>query len=294
MPGALVLMHFTTTLLAAALGLVFGSFVTALTYRLPRGESIAHGRSRCPKCAQSLSICDLVPIFSWIVHGGRCRHCAASISIRYPVIEVLSLALFITSALTIRDPWQLVVAMMAIPPLLALAVIDFEYQKVPDSLVAVLVPVAVAWRWLHDQDLLGGLIVAMAAFIVLVLLGQLFRGANGRSGLGLGDVKLMAVAAMAYSPFVFLVFLPLPGLRVLGSDFGGATGPVRTGFLWSCNRPCLVGVSGRAVRRRLFLMHPIPGSKMLWRHPRDRRYRRLLVPGYSRVRRRWSCCSSYC
>lgn len=73
-----------------ALGLVLGSFVTMLSYRLPRGESIVWPRSRCALCKSALGVRDLVPLFSWIFHGGRCRHCGGAISIRYPAIEAVA------------------------------------------------------------------------------------------------------------------------------------------------------------------------------------------------------------
>lgn len=192
---------------AVFLGLVFGSFVTALTYRLPRGESIAHGRSRCPKCAHTLTAQDLVPIFSWLIGGGGCRYCRAPISPRYPVIETLSAVLFGATAAIVRDPVHAALSLAFIPPLLALGVIDFEHQRVPDVLVGALVPLSLGWRWFGDGQIGPGLVALALTLTVVVAVGLLFRGATGESGLGFGDAKLIALAALAFPPFVFFVFL---------------------------------------------------------------------------------------
>ena len=77
----------------AALGAIFGSGVTALSWRLPRGESWARGRSRCPACGHVLGPLELVPVLSWVASRGRCRFCRAHVSVRYPLIE-LSCALW--------------------------------------------------------------------------------------------------------------------------------------------------------------------------------------------------------
>src|SRR5262245_31808711 len=73
---------------ACLVGFVFGSAVTALSWRLPRGTSWARGRSCCPTCGHELGPQDLVPVLSWVLSHGRCRYCAARIGVRYPTIEL--------------------------------------------------------------------------------------------------------------------------------------------------------------------------------------------------------------
>ena len=113
---------------------IFGSGVTALSWRLPRGESWARGRSRCPKCEHVLGPLELVPVLSWMLTRGRCRFCAAPVSARYPLIE-LSCALWSLLA------WLHVgLVPMLIPVLLwgyvlvALIVIDYDFHLLPDAL----------------------------------------------------------------------------------------------------------------------------------------------------------------
>ena len=76
--------------LAGIVGAVVGSFLNVVILRLPRGESLVHPRSRCPSCGTQIAEYDNVPIVSWLVLRGRCRHCGAPISPRYPVVELLT------------------------------------------------------------------------------------------------------------------------------------------------------------------------------------------------------------
>ncbi|MSO72866.1 MAG: prepilin peptidase [Rhodospirillaceae bacterium] len=201
-----------------ALGLVFGSFVTALSYRLPRGESITRGRSRCPACGHVLTIPDLVPVLSWVVQGGACRHCRAKVSWRYPAIEAVTMALFIAAGLSVDDLTHLVLLLAMTPAMVALAVIDLEYQRLPNSLSILLAALALAWRWQGDGDILAGLTAAAAVGVVGVLLDVGFRKLAGRPGLGMGDTKPFALAGLALPLGAFLLFLTIAG--VLGVIYG--------------------------------------------------------------------------
>ena len=84
--------------IAPLFGLIIGSFLGALTYRLPRGKSVAQGRSQCPHCKTPLKAIDLVPVLSWLATGGKCRYCGAPISARYPLIELTTAVLFLGAA----------------------------------------------------------------------------------------------------------------------------------------------------------------------------------------------------
>ncbi len=196
---------------AVVLGPIFGSFVTALTYRLPRGESIAAGRSRCPACHHELTVPDLVPLVSWLAHRGRCRHCGTAISPRYPIIEASSLALFLGAALLIADPVRLALVFVFAPIGLALSVIDFEHQRLPDSLVALLVPFAIAWRWHSGEGLLSALIAAAVTFALLLAMDQIISWRTGENGIGGGDAKMIACAAFCLPVPLFLAFLIVTG-----------------------------------------------------------------------------------
>lgn len=204
----------------AALGLIFGSFITALSYRLPRGISIAKGRSACPACGTALTARDLIPVGSWLMHRGACRVCGTRISWRYPAIEAMMAALFVIAAVTIESPLRLALVLGATPVMVALAVIDIEHRRVPNVLVAILAAFAVALRYVSDGDYLTAVISAVIVFALAVGLDQVGRRLI-RQGLGMGDAKLMTIVALALAPVA--VATVLCGAGVLG---------VITGLFW--------------------------------------------------------------
>lgn len=201
---------------AAAVGLVMGSFVTALSYRQPRAQSVAHGRSKCPACGHILGVADLVPVASWVVQGGACRYCKAPISWRYPAIELVTMALFVGAAFTAADAMHLALLLAMTVVMIALAVVDLEQQRLPNAFLLALLLLSLAWRWFGDRDFLSGAAAAAAVFAVAVMLNAAFRSVTGRAGLGMGDAKLLAVATLALPLGPALLFLTASGVAGLG------------------------------------------------------------------------------
>lgn len=197
----------------AILGLIFGSFATALSYRLPRGISIAKGRSACPACGTSLGARDLLPIFSWLANRGTCRACGAKVSRRYPAIELTMGTLFVIAALVVDDVLRLTIILAATPIMVTLAVVDIEHQRLPNVLTFLLAVAALAFRYVTDGDFVVAAISAVVVFAAALALDRVGRRFL-RQGLGVGDAKLMAVAALA---------LPLPTL-LLALGGAGALG----------------------------------------------------------------------
>lgn len=189
-----------------------GSFLSALTWRLPRGDSVARGRSACPACGTALGVRDLVPVLSWVSARGRCRHCAAPVSPRYPVIEATTAALFMLTAA--RAPsLEAAVALAALGAVLvALAVVDLEHGLLLNTLNLAAVPPALAVRWLDDGAVVPALIGAAMAGAVAWGLKAGFQAATGRDGLGWGDVKFLAVAGLLLHPWQWPVYLVMAGL----------------------------------------------------------------------------------
>lgn len=227
----------------AAFGLIFGSFVTALSYRLPRGESVAHGRSRCGACGHTLAARDLVPVLSWIAHGGACRYCGTKVSWRYPAIEVMTMTLFVATGFIVREPLHLLLLLAATPVMVALAVIDLEHRRLPNGLVAALAVLAVIWRAVNDGGVLAGFAAAAAVLVVGVALNAAYQALKGKSGLGMGDTKLFAVAGMALAMGPFLLCVTLAGVSgvVFGAIWRARTdsmqfpfGPAILAALWVC------------------------------------------------------------
>jgi leader peptidase (prepilin peptidase)/N-methyltransferase len=90
---------------AFAIGTVFGSFLNVCVYRWPAEQSVLKPRSRCPKCGQTIRWYDNIPILSWVLLRGRCRNCGASVSIQYPIVELVTGLLWLSAA--IRFGWSL-------------------------------------------------------------------------------------------------------------------------------------------------------------------------------------------
>jgi len=119
---------------AFVLGLLVGSFLNVVIHRLPRGESVVHPRSRCPRCGHAIGALENIPILSWILLRGRCRGCGGAISARYPVLELVTGLLFVAVAFRYgASPHSLVFFVFA-ALLVAAAVIDFEHRLIPDEI----------------------------------------------------------------------------------------------------------------------------------------------------------------
>ena len=200
-----------TLVLMAALGLIFGSFVTALSYRLPRGISIAKGRSRCPACQTTLTARDLIPVVSWVMSRGACRACGTKVSWRYPAIEIVMAALFVTAGVAIENDLVLGLVLGMTPVMVALAVIDLEHRRLPNGLLAILAGFGIAFRYSTDGDLAVAIIGAFVVFAFAVVLDQLARRL-AKQGLGMGDAKLMAVIAITLPPVPLLIVLSAAGV----------------------------------------------------------------------------------
>ncbi len=164
----------------SVLGLILGSFLGALTYRLPRKLSINEGRSKCPNCGKQIEWYDNIPLLSFILLQGKCRSCGEKISFRYPLIEALTAVVFVSIGLHI---FPLILASI----LIAIFVTDIENQLIFDELVFLgLFFVILNLIVLNSDQLFVYLLGGFLASILLLIINFL---TNGR-GMGLGDVKL--------------------------------------------------------------------------------------------------------
>jgi len=182
----------------AILGLIIGSFLNVVIYRVPRSESIVSPRSFCPACATPIQPKDNIPVVSWLLLHGRCRTCQAPISARYPLVELACGALFAGTAARFGYQWDLPAYLVLFAGLLALSCIDVERMVLPKRivypltvLVAVLLLVAAAatGNW-HDYEIAA--ICAVGWFIVFFALNY----ASPRI-LGFGDVRLSLVLGLS-------------------------------------------------------------------------------------------------
>src|SRR5947208_2702204 len=121
--------------IAAPFGLIIGSFLNVVAYRLPRGESLVKPRSRCTSCGEEVRAYDNVPVLSWLLLRGRCRHCGHRISARYPAVELLTAALFAAVVVVRGADARLALELPFAAMLVAVADIDLEHRIVPNKIL---------------------------------------------------------------------------------------------------------------------------------------------------------------
>jgi len=177
-------------------GLAFGSFLTVVTHRTPKGESLVAPRSRCPSCGTQLRNLDNIPVVSWVLLRGRCRSCGARISPAYPLTELATGALFVGAALQFDSIWAAAMMGPFLGLMAALSVIDVRHRIIPNRIVypalvalgAYILVVALAG---------GGLDAARAAIGMLAYGGSLLLVAIvAPAGMGMGDVKLASLIGL--------------------------------------------------------------------------------------------------
>jgi leader peptidase (prepilin peptidase)/N-methyltransferase len=191
----------------APLGLIIGSFLNVVAYRLPRGESIVKPRSRCTTCGTEVRAIDNIPLISWLALRGRCHHCSAQISPRYPAVELVTGVVFTLVALARGPHLELLVDLPFAAMLIAVANIDIEFRIVPNRLLAPLAVWAVAASALVQPGKLPELLIAGAAAFTFLLVAALAYPA----GMGMGDVKLAGVMGLylglSVAPAMLIAFL---------------------------------------------------------------------------------------
>jgi leader peptidase (prepilin peptidase)/N-methyltransferase len=207
-------------LIALLAGLMVGSFLNVVILRLPRDESVVTPRSRCPHCSSPIAWYDNIPVFSFLVLRGRCRHCQTSISLRYPLVELLCATLFVAVAhkfpvdglIPLRE-WPFVAI------LLAITFIDLDHRIIPDelSLGGLILGLASSF-WVPGLGLVSSLIGATLGYGVFFLMSWIYFRWKGKIGLGGGDVKLLAMIGAFLGPQAVIQVVMLSSL--LGSVVG--------------------------------------------------------------------------
>ncbi len=189
MPGSLAL-----TIPAFLFGLIIGSFLNVLVYRLPRGKSVVFGRSQCPACGKTIAWYDNIPVLSFVLLRARCRHCRAPISLRYPVIEIVT-GLCAGAAVWFLGPSLAAVRVFAFfSALIVITLVDWSHRVIPDALslggmVFGWIAAAVCPGITFVESLLGALLGG--GLLLVVALG--YRAVRKVEGMGGGDIKLMAM-----------------------------------------------------------------------------------------------------
>lgn len=219
----------------AALGLLVGSFLNVVIWRVPRKESVVTPGSHCPECDTPISPRDNVPLLSWLVLRGRCRHCQTRISVRYPLTELACAVLFGALGARFHDSWALPAFLVFGAGLLAISFIDLEHYIIPNRIVYPLgfasVPLLALGAGLDGEwwPLARALIGAVCAFSALFVI----HVASPR-GMGFGDVRLS-----------FLIGLYLGYLGALEVSFG-----LFLGFVYGAVIGVVLMATGLRTRRQ--------------------------------------------
>ena len=173
------------------LGLIIGSFINVVAYRVPLGRSVVSPPSACPSCGRRIRPVDNIPVVSWLLLHGRCRECGARISPRYPIVEVVTGVAFAVTAWYIGTQWVLVPYLWFVGVTIALTLTDLDHQRIPNRILypsTIVGVVLLAGAAIGDGHLSwfvraieGGVVYFALLFIVALA---------ARGGFGMGDVKL--------------------------------------------------------------------------------------------------------
>lgn len=197
------------------LGTCFGSFITLISYRLPRDEKVGAVRSQCPSCKTKLGVRDLLPVFSWLLARGKCRHCKKKVHWRYPAIELITGAATLGLALLVGVNMLYLWLLILVLSVIALIVTDLEHYIIPDELQITMLVAGIGFAVSAEipyEAPIYGFLVGGGIGLALKYGYIYFRG---KDGLGMGDVKLLAVAGvwLGMEPLVpFLFFSGVIGV----------------------------------------------------------------------------------
>lgn len=194
--------------------LCIGSFLAAVAYRLPLGIGIVTPRSSCPHCQSPLGVRELIPVFSWLLQKGRCRHCHAAIDGHYIVVETCAAVVAVWS-IFVFESGAILLSCVFGWTLLTLAAIDARHHILPDIITLPLMIVGLAIAW-SDSYAVGihHTTGAAAGYIAFAMVTEIYRRTRNREGLGLGDAKLLAAAG------AWLGWQVLPGIVFLAAVCG--------------------------------------------------------------------------
>ncbi len=198
-----------------ALGACVGSFLNVVIYRLPLGLSVVQPGSRCPTCETPISWWGNIPILSYLLLRGRCRECKAWISPRYPLVELLTAAAFLALAWWWGYESRFWINSLLAAALIAIAFIDIDHHIIPNAITLPGIPLGLFCAWFFPPPLLlDALFGVIFAGGMMWIVSAFYEWRTGQIGLGMGDVKLVAMLGS------FLGIHAALGIVVFGSILG--------------------------------------------------------------------------
>jgi len=207
--------------LAAITGLIVGSFLNVVAYRLPRRESLVTPGSHCPGCGVPIKPYDNIPVLGWLLLRGRCRNCRTHISARYPLVEAVTAVLAVLVVLTKHSAYEITLGLMLVAVLVPVALIDFDHKMIPNKItLPAAVAAVVVGLLLRPSAVPEQLIAGTAAGSFLLLFALAYP-----RGMGMGDVKLAGVLGLYLGASVAVALL----VGVLAGVLAGGVVMARVG-----------------------------------------------------------------
>ena len=171
------------------LGLIVGSFLNVVIYRLPLKKSIIFPSSHCPKCETKLKYDDLIPVLSFIISKGKCSYCGEKISLYYPIVELSTALLFLLTFLKYGLNSEFIIYLLLISSLISVSFIDLKHQIIPNKITFIFIPLGLMLSLFFNHitfiNSLLGLIVPAGLFFLIALVYK--------KGMGIADVKLIGM-----------------------------------------------------------------------------------------------------
>jgi leader peptidase (prepilin peptidase)/N-methyltransferase len=180
-------------ILAAVIGAVIGSFLNVCIYRLPRGTSVVWPASSCESCGRELSWYDNLPVVSWVALRAKCRTCKAPLSVRHPIIEALTAIMFGAAAWYYGPTLLLASRLVFGCALIVLFAIDLEHHLLPNVVTLPGIVVGLVFSAVTEPGWLASLIGIVIGGGVLWLIAEVYYRVRHEEGLGMGDVKMLAM-----------------------------------------------------------------------------------------------------
>jgi leader peptidase (prepilin peptidase)/N-methyltransferase len=198
--------------IGAIFGLAVGSFLNVCIYRMPRGESLLWPGSHCPACSTPLRAFHNVPVLSWIVLRGRCAHCRAPISVRYPIVELATAIMWVAIVWLTPPGWLLASRLLLGTALIVLFMIDLEHQILPNLITLPGIAVGLALSLVAPPGPVESLLGILVGGGVLYGIAMGYYLLRKEEGMGMGDVKMLAMIGAFLGWRAVLVTLVLSSL----------------------------------------------------------------------------------